>query len=547
MRINNPKSLVGFTRTANVDELAYNLATIGQLKNAVASVTSGYLHALYGTENYGISTGHGYAWLNGEGKVEPSLLPALAITDTHVVKQSTLKNAGSLPTSTQNVDWDSEFEKLLNMYLEYSTTAAGGNYKYQKGDIVIVSVDGNEVPDPVYAGSYIITQVPDNQHLKYQFSKLAYTDSNIVKINGLVPSNSAGEVHIYLKHILQELYYDQFNSAASGYVEANAAAQALENTVYRLKTINEGDNGYRFAFIDNSNAGQGAVVPYAKLAELNAVDTRENTHFTNLTNAINTLRENTFESIEATSSFLSGEIDSLSGRLSGEVDLLSNNTFAQIGYKSDIANRALSATIYAQTKQLRSDVDLSVTNVASLKNATISSFTQLRDNVNSMLDLINTNVSNLHTGLEKTAVKMYTQDFTWIADEATVTQFTEINMYNTSAEGVSGVISWTHKHIPSNVGTGNLNSEERIVAIYNEAGELVNADVKIVKNDATGLTDTHINVETEFVGYTDSNALKNTLAGQTWKMLIAKTISGINFNNGLQSVGYGTSLNSLGF
>jgi hypothetical protein len=97
MRINNPKSLVNFTRAPGVtpDASAYNLATIGQLKRAINNLDTKYSNILAGNENYGSNglteSTHGYAWLNSEGKVDPSLMPALAITETHFIYQSELK------------------------------------------------------------------------------------------------------------------------------------------------------------------------------------------------------------------------------------------------------------------------------------------------------------------------------------------------------------------------------------------------------------------------------------------------------------------------
>ena len=296
MRINNPKSLVNFTRAPGVtpDASAYNLATIGQLKRAINNLDTKYFNILAGKENYGSNglteSTHGYAWLNSEGKVDPSLMPALAITETHFIYQSELKALKNNNDVTEKED----LSYLLNIYVK--NKIATENVRYQLGDIIIVKPteasgsEDKEIPDPVYSGSYIIASAPkvENPEAPFTFAKIAYTDSNIVKINGKVPVNSIGEVHLYLKDILQEAYlYD--TSITSGVTvdvkEAEGKAKELSDSVYRLVTIDEGAAGFRFGFVDNSSV-DGGVIPYAKLKELQDLDAREAADYNDLTAAI---------------------------------------------------------------------------------------------------------------------------------------------------------------------------------------------------------------------------------------------------------------------
>lgn len=529
MRINNPKSIVGYQRTTNADELAYNLATVGQVKTAIKDLQDNILAELRGNENYGLSSGkHGYAWLNGEGKVDITLLPALAITDTHVVKQADLKSAASLPTTVQNPDggWSSEFDRLMNIWLKDQVENQGK--VFQKGDIVIVSVNQGETPDPVYAGSYIITYVPDfNTSGYFQFSKLAYTDGNIVKVNGIAPSNSAGELRLYLSDILQERYIDQYVTAVSGASEAQSATEALEASVYRLVTLDEGNEGYRFAFIDNSNAGQGAIVPYTKFAEFNAEKAATAERFSAVDDAIAALEATQTARLNAIEDTVAEKTEYISG---------------VIGKTTDAANANVSASIFAQTKALRQDVD-----------ANYQAYQTTEGLTNQMLSMIHQNVKNLHQGLEKRAVRLYMQEFVWEANEAVLTEFDTNSAqykYQVSASDVSGMITWTHTHSP--IGTGvnntgdfdaenvqgisNVNSEERVLAVYDENGNLVNVDMKFIKVGANGLNDTQIIVETEFIGRDGSGKFINTLEGKKWTILLAKTISGISLTDALQNV-----------
>lgn len=541
MRINNPKSIVGYQRVTNADELAYNLATVGQVKKAILDLQEEILNELYGhgEPKRGISAGYGYAWLTSEGTVHPDLLPALAITDTHVIKQSDLKSAASLPVTVTNPEggWKSEFDRLMNIWLRNEINA--NNKSFQKGDIIIVSVDQGETPDPVYAGSYIITYVPDvNTTGYFQLSKLAYTDGNIVKINGVAPKNSAGELRLYLSDILQERYIDKFVTATSGTVEAKNATEALEDSVYRLVTIDEGNEGYRFGFIDNSNVGQGAIIPYTKLREFNDEKDSTSSRFLAVNEAIATLATKQEADKVALQEAQEAGFAAVSERIDNETSAI-NDT---IGKRTDAADRALSASIFAQSKALSNDL-----------NTLSSSYLNTESLTNDMLSLIQNNVKNLHQGLEKRAVRLYMQEFIWTAEEAVLTEFDTNSAqykYQVSASDVSGAITWTHTHSP--IGTGvnntgdfdaenvqgisNVNSEERVLAVYDENGNLVNVDMKFIKVGKFGLNDTQIIVETEFIGRDGNGKFINTLEGKKWTILLAKTISGIDINEALQNV-----------
>lgn len=526
MRINNPKSIVGFQRTSNADELAYNLATVGQVKTAILDLKHDILTELHGDRGAGTSAGHGYAWLNGDGRVDISLLPALAITDTHVVGQSELQILASNSSEISDEDKEIRFTKVFDKWLKQQVS--DNEKAFQKGDIIIVSVGHQETPDPVYAGSYILTEIPAvGSNGNFQFSKLAYTDGNIVKVNGKAPTNSAGELRLYLSDILQERYIDKFVSATSGIQEAQQATEALEDSVYRLVTIDEGNEGYRFGFIDNSNVGQGEIIPYTKFAEFNAEKASTVERFT----AVN-------EAIAALNARHDAEIAALETKHNVETEFISGT----IGNRTDAANRELSATVFAQSKALSNDLDI-----------LSSSYLNTRSLTNDMLSLIQRNVKNLHQGLEKRAVRLYMQEFVWDAEDAVLTEFDPTSAqykYQVSAADVSGVITWTHTHSP--IGTGvnntgdfdaenvqgisNANSEERVLAVYDENGNLVNVDMKFVKVGKNGLNDTQIIVETEFIGRDGEGKFINTLAGKKWMMLLAKTISGIDINDALVNV-----------
>lgn len=551
MRINNPKSIVGFQRSTNADELAYNLATVGQVKTAIADLREKIYLELEGAEGFGHNSGHGYAWLNGEGKVDITLLPALAITDTHVVQQSELKTLALNSASELNdiSDAETRFSKIFDKWLKQQVS---DNAKaFQQGDIIIVSVELGEQPDPVYAGSYILTEVPALlSNGSFQFSKLAYTDGNIVKVNGKAPGNSAGELRLYLSDILKERYIDKFNSTVNATTSVEDATNALESSVYRLVTLDEGNDGYRFAFIDDSDVGQGAVIPYTKLAEFDAEKTSTAERFTAVNEAIAALTAKHNTELSALTEKHDTELATLEEKHDTDIANLTqrheeetNYISATIGKRTDGIDRELSATIFAQTKQLRKDVD-----------DNLSAYLNTVDLTNQMLQQVQTNVNHLHQGLEKRAVRLYMQEFIWTADEAVLTEFDKSSaqyMYQVSAADVSGVVTWTHTHSP--LGTGdnnigdidaenvqgisNIDSEERVLAVYDENNNLINVDMKFIKVGKYGLNDTQIIVETEFIGRDGTGKFKNSLEGKKWTMLLAKTISGIDINGVLVNVG----------
>ena len=440
-----------------------------------------YFNILAGKENYGSNglteSTHGYAWLNSEGKVDPSLMPALAITETHFIYQSELKALKNNNDVTEKED----LSYLLNIYVK--NKIATENVRYQLGDIIIVKPteasgsEDKEIPDPVYSGSYIIASAPkvENPEAPFTFAKIAYTDSNIVKINGKVPVNSIGEVHLYLKDILQEAYlYD--TSITSGVTvdvkEAEGKAKELSDSVYRLVTIDEGAAGFRFGFVDNSSV-DGGVIPYAKLKELQDLDAREAADYNDLTAAIAdldlklittsgklhdesvtasgnlhteivTTSSYLYDEMESVSSFLYSELDTTSGFLYNELNTTSgllrgevNYISGQIGDRTANPDRRLEATIFAQTKALRQDVD----NNLDLLNET-------RQDTNDYLRLIQNNVVNLHGKLNEKAIKIVEKEIEWTTDKLlnrkpvlTALNESERVEYQVSSPDVTGILT----------------------------------------------------------------------------------------------------------
>lgn len=565
MRINNPKSLVNFTRSAanTPDALAYNLATIGQLKRAINNLDAKFDNILApGKQTIG---SNGYAWLNKDGQVDTSLLPPLAITETHVITQSELKaikdaNEGQIPEKEV-------LSYLLDLYVKNKINTE--SKKYQKGDIVIVQpteteTGDKELPNPIYSGSYIIIETPDEGDIaggSFKFAKIAYTDSNIVKINGLAPANSAGELHIYLKDILQEVYL--YNEGANvNFVEAEAKAKELSDTVYRLKTIDEGEAGFRFGFVDNSSV-DGGVIPYAKLAELQALDNREADDYNTLTNAIADLTHtlvvtsgnlhnetvtasgNLHDEIITTSSYLydlhNTEVYNVSSFLYSELDITSSYLQDEVNFISGTigdstlpGDRSESAPIFAQTRKLRQDVDDNL----NLLNRT-------RQHTNEYLELIQQNVRNLHGKLNEKAIMIVEKEIEWTAENSTsvMTPISETERleYQVSNPDVTGIITWTYKYEPTELNepgstANNERSQERIIGVYDANGNEIMVDINR-KQLTNGLMGSYLSIETEYVGNETDGSYVNSLIGTKWTLLVAKTIVNIDLVDATFAVG----------
>lgn len=266
MRINNPKYMAGFTPAETDDEKSYSIVTIRQLEKALKDLNYRFESVLIGetpsqpsgaivqgNSLNGVVSKNGYAWLNVEGKVDPSLIPDLAITNVCVISQN------DLPAVTEVSD--NTIYTLLNRWLENHPMV-----KLQRGDIIIVvprSMDQQDDPvvNPAYSGSYIITDVNET----YEFAKLASDDSHIVAINDKMPVASTGKVTVKLSDILK---VGNFKKSQTNDRDSDAAE--LEDVLYRVTKVDEGEDGYRLAFIDDSvqSTTNPVIVKYAKLQEL---------------------------------------------------------------------------------------------------------------------------------------------------------------------------------------------------------------------------------------------------------------------------------------
>ena len=274
--------------------------------------------------------------------------------------------------------------------------------------------------------------------------------------------------------------------------------------------------------------GDGTVVPYAKSEELNALRTQEEMHFNDLSGAIAELDTRTFETFDSMSGTFENKLSTTSSLLTNKTNYISG----VIGEEIDLPSRAEGATIFARVAELRNNVDDNL----NLLQAT-------RKNTNEYLTLIRDNVVNLHNKLDGQAVKIVEKEITWDAAHTVVTssKFDEsyIPDYQRTQNDVLGILHWTYKYepVPTNVAgstENGPNSQERILAIFDADGNEILADMKRIENASTGLIATHITVDTEYLGLDGDNQFVNSLIGQTWKIIVAKTI--VNIPNNLAGV-----------
>jgi hypothetical protein len=613
MKINNPKSMVDFTRSTNKDSVAYNLATVGQLYTIANKLTEKFEARLAGKEKFGDNTGvsnnHGFAWLNKEGKLDTTLLPALAITETHVVSESELFLAkyGTVDENGRVINESVDF--ILQKYLEYNTKSPEvysdtKNLNVQKGDILVVHpgdvnpidadpvksgiqddaksglaskeyiIDdqGNHitnVPHPRYSGSYIVYDIirdEETDNCTYKLVKISYTDGNIVKINGVSPSNSAGELHLVLSDILKEQKYFTEGEPNSIYDTAR-----LRNTIYRLAYGTEGDED-RFYFIDkNDTDAAGVPVPYAKLQELNDAKAEYNNKTAFLSGVLSTFIETTYPTDMAN---VISQIDTTSGLLSSTMTSNFNTIYKTIGSPYDSATPSISAAIYPQLKQLRAEM----TSNLNLLNAT-------RCDTNDYLRLIADNVQALHTNLNGKSIRMETKTIKWeqpyveeddftydgkVEHMVTVSKFkpfadslgnVDISTdtdgtsvitnadgsieYARTGRGTVGYRTWSFYYNPrygyvdgaftganglfstSQYGKNGIidgqASVERILAVFDGDNDQIFPDVKYITSFGDKTHVTKISIDVEVTSEDDLGSL----VGQTWSIYVAKTIIGI--------------------
>lgn len=588
MRINNPKSFAGFALGDSADSAAYKLATVGQVSNEIKKlndkftmlltgrrdITSGYYFDENGEKvivegaagsqaGYGgLVNEQGYAWLNHDGKIDASLLPSLAITETYVVEQKEF-----IPDFTDGTEWEQYVETVSN-YVQANSIYTlledwvnrkieSENLRFQKGDIFIVTPNAivknnpsdsyslttkelaaeeeealKKIINPAYSGTYIVTDIrkSDSTGFKVTFAKMAYTDSNIVTINGLSPNNSTGMLSIELADILKMRATFDSRYAESGNI---AAAEALQDTLYRAATVLDDNGSYRFAFIDNAvgSPTENQIVKYAKLSELNK-EVED--------------REAEIQRIESLANDYKAALDRVDADLSTDIagiheTLGTRNDDTVI--PTDGMRNGMNAPVFDQLAALRYDVDW---------NAEVLHKTKV--NTNALLTQIQSNVNSLFEHLDGKAVAILEKQFNWVSGAVTNTipENEAIPIENVGV--VQGSVLWTYDYVSPTVNDAEVRlspnalaglaseyenadearvdssllhtSQERILAVFDPEGNKVEVDIRSYV-DNTNKYHQVLSIQTDWFG--NGNEHNSILAGN-WTMLISKTIIGIENN-----------------
>jgi hypothetical protein len=499
MRINNPQSMLGMT---SVDNWAYDLASIGQVNVIVKELRDYVDNTLKG--NASTIASKGYAWLNEDGKVDTSLLPQLAISNTTTVSQNALKN-----TDLSEIKTVEEVLFSISNYLKNEMAKNENKVSFQAGDVVVVTVEAGEVPNPLLAGAYIITKEPTNESEQFELSRLSYNDGKIVQINGK-QADPTGNLYLELKDILSYRFSDG---------PANPEeAESLAKTVYRLNTIQDEDGKCRFGFKDL----EGNVEAYTKLSEFEAEKTAVSEKIEGISGAIIKFQEN-----------YENDKSEFNAKYTAEVGS---------GWENEAS--AADGSLMARSKYLMERVE----EEAGFINNIVKS-------ANSSLKDVHASIKNVHQAVNKRAVRLYLESFTWTADEC-IKVSAETQPAWKAHSGVKGMIKCTHLHTPLtngsinqtgvsemeggtnvnlyNQGLGNTSdAHERVLAVYDKNWNLVTPDMKlreVLTSDGKKIHKTEITVHLDYFKEVEGNPV-GSLAGEEWHMLIAKTIDSIDIND----------------
>ena len=525
MRINNPKSFIG-----SLNNPEYDLVTTKKLNNIndtldnkidttksalssaiddtndnlvaqIESVISGYEERLTGNKK---PLGqYGYAFLTSDGKIDPSLIPQLAISQTRVVYTTDLFDGGVVPeVDALNYEHMLSSNVFENYFVKKEQEALAGNddgFFVQRGDIFVVGLLSGQTPNPVIHGTYIVTkavadelsgEIDSTTYIpnvsNYDVQRLSYDNGNIIRINGktLDRTDDPGSLTLYLSEILAM----GDNATFTGLTDNELTKLATD-----LFRVGSDDSG-RFTF---KAGGKGSeAVTYAKLSELQ-----------DLTSNVNSLSgkfESEVERIDAALDQISGTqipelrtfvVDTVSGSLYEQISnetaaRISNDTVisSYVGNDTDVIPHSSNGNLTQKVKQLRYELD----NRSLALSGTFASVYELSNKVRYLAD---------------NSVLLKYEPLDWSRAE----------IENVENDEFSGLKKYTYSYSPTyNTTAGflgpntNQNNAERIVAIYDNNEQIVYPDITVDK--ATGTTNIIV------------TTVDDSLLNAPWTLLVAKPI-----------------------
>lgn len=205
MRINNPISLAG--------DLA--LATREYVYNSNLELETKVSNWLTGNNKHSIGS-DGYAWLGKDGKVDPSLMPPLAITKVLTVPQWEVIEAAK----AGSISSDAKPNFKVNAWLaQKDPTTHELLHRVQVGDMVLITYDKDDtdvpdsqkpyIVDAQLIGPYIVVSSTYQEDPNYdetvtpelpQVQKLIFPTNQILSVNGVTP-DERGDVKVDLAGI----------------------------------------------------------------------------------------------------------------------------------------------------------------------------------------------------------------------------------------------------------------------------------------------------------------------------------------------------------
>lgn len=256
MRISNPRIFAGDKPLATRE---FVTLTSDNLKDTLSgTITDNYNTLSDAIKNIKDS----YAWLNTDGKVDPSLLPPLAIINTVEKKLDEIKAEAQNPIAKDGDD-------LMSKWFENNKN------NYQLGDLIIVGY-AEDMTEYENLKSALGPWIVSNGGL----IKLAFPTTDILTINNVGPDINTGNLTLKLVDILK-----QENGITTGRVEE------LNGIIYNLKI----DENNRFGIYTDLGNSELAFVGYAKYDELNSVSGIISGHTSDIENIRKDIADHTTE------------------------------------------------------------------------------------------------------------------------------------------------------------------------------------------------------------------------------------------------------------
>lgn len=201
MKINNPKTFFGFSYNEQSNE--GNVITQKEL-SILENSLKGYINGLlFGGEILPVGKKYGFAWLDQNGKIPVSLLPAVAITNCYTIYTSELgfkyneeNEILEISQWSDNVSIEEQVNEALRIYflkqyfdLVPVTENDDTNYTlmfksdilqakmWSKGDMIIVKKStSSELNDQRVIGTWIIISNPNNIEMLISTNNKTFSD-----------------------------------------------------------------------------------------------------------------------------------------------------------------------------------------------------------------------------------------------------------------------------------------------------------------------------------------------------------------------------------